>query len=443
MLTLGAYVHYVRRPRSLARYGLVLVLFALGLMSKPMLVTLPVVLLLLDYWPLKRWPTDGVAGGCATGQFSPDRRVPWPLVLEKLPLLALSIVCGVATLWAQQKALQAGSSFSLSLRLGNALVAGIIYLGQMVYPAGLAVFYPYPRNGLATWEVALAGLLLAGISAGVIWQRRERPWLLTGWFWYLVMLLPVIGIIQVGEQAHADRYTYLPQIGVYLAVTWLAAEWGAKWHAGQPAAGGLMAGVIAVLMVCAWKQTGYWRDSETLWTHTLACTRDNNVAHCGMGSVLLKRKRVGDAMIEYQQAVRIRPDYVEGYNGLGIALVQKGRLEEAIVQFDKALQIAPANATVQINLAWLLATAPQASLRNGSRAVALAREANGSAGGNNPLLLHTLAAALAEAGRFPEAVQTARRAQRLAVGQSNANLAARLEAELEIYQADRPFHMPE
>ncbi len=238
MLTIGAYVRYARRPWSLARHGLVALLFAMGLMSKPMLVTLPVVLLLLDYWPLQRVEPGKLSG----------------LVLEKLPLFALSAASCAVTFLAQSQAIQSIGSFSLPLRLGNALAASMIYLGQIVYPAGLAAFYPYPLNGLPAWEVALAGLLLVGFSIVAWRERRKQPWLLMGWLWYLVMLLPVAGIIQVGVQAHADRYTYLPQIGVYMAVTWLAAEWGAKWRMGRAALGGLMSAMLAVLMVCAWKQ---------------------------------------------------------------------------------------------------------------------------------------------------------------------------------------------
>ncbi len=201
MLTIGAYVRYARRPWSPARYGLVVLLFALGLMCKPMLVTLPVVLLLLDYWPLQREESRKLSG----------------LVLEKLPLLALSAASCVVTLLAQNGAIQSTELYSMPMRYANALVSGMVYLGQMVWPAGLAVFYPYPHNGLPAWEVALAGMLLAGLSAGAWGRRRKQPWLLVGWLWYLVMLLPVVGVIQVGGQAHADRYTYLPQIGIYVA----------------------------------------------------------------------------------------------------------------------------------------------------------------------------------------------------------------------------------
>ena len=227
MLTIGAYVHFAKRPASMARYGMVLLLLALGLMSKSMLVTLPLVLLLLDYWPLQRKESAG------------------RLVLEKIPLLAVCAAVCVVTLLAEREAMSAGGAISLANRLGNALAACVIYVRQMIWPTGLAVFYPYPRAGFSAWESALAGMLLAALSAVALFLRRKQPWILVGWLWYLVMLAPVLGVIQVGGQAHADRFTYLPQIGIYLALTWLVAQWPVN----RLVLGGLMTGVLAAFMV--------------------------------------------------------------------------------------------------------------------------------------------------------------------------------------------------
>ncbi len=570
MLTIGAYVRYARRPWSPVRYGLVVLLFALGLMCKPMLVTLPLVLLLLDYWPLQRLETRQLSG----------------LLLEKLPLLVLSAAGCIATLLAQREGIQSVGSFSLPMRLANALVACVVYLGQMVYPAGLVAFYPYPLNGLPAWEVVLAGMLLAGLSAVALGQRRQKPWILTGWFWYLAMLLPVVGLVQVGDQAHADRYTYLPQIGLYVAVTWLVAEWGAKRQAGwlhqgalRVAFGGLMTCVVGGLMFCAWKQAAYWKNSEILWNHALACIPRNDVAqfnlgnafrqegktdeaithyqnalqirpnyaqahdnlghvfllkgkvdeaishfqkalqiqpglanahfnlgnalrqearmdeaiaqfqialqikpdftaarinlgkalfqegkveeaiaqyqialqtnpgdaegHYDLGVALLQARRADEAILQFQNALQIRPDYALAQNYLGNASLQKGRVTEAITHFQKALQIEPANPAIANNLAWLLATWPEASVRNGKQAVALAERANQLASGGNPFVLCTLAAAYAEAGRFSEAVETAQRALHLAEAQSNTSLAGQLQIQIKLYQAGSPFHLPQ
>jgi tetratricopeptide (TPR) repeat protein len=326
MLTIGAYVRYARRPLSYPRYGMVMLPFAMGLMCKPMLVTVPLVLLLLDYWPLQRKETAG------------------RLMMEKLPLLALSAALCVATMLAQSKSIQSTETVSLPLRLANALATCMVYLGQMVWPAGLAVLYPYPRNGLPLWEVALAGIALAGFSAVALRRRRGQPWLLIGWLWYLITLLPVVGIVQVGTQAHADRYTYLPQIGIYLAITWLVADWRVRWlrHGSlRVAFGGLMAGVLALFMVCAWQQTAYWQNSETLWPCTLACTTDNDIAQDNLGIALFRKGKVDAAIACFQQALQIRPDFAEARNNLGNALLQMGKVDDAIACFQQALQIRP------------------------------------------------------------------------------------------------------
>jgi protein O-mannosyl-transferase len=554
MLTIGAYVRYARHPWSPLRYGLVVLLFAMGLMCKPMLVTLPLVLLLLDYWPLRRTESTG------------------KLVLEKLPLLALSAASCLLTLLVQKEAMSTTASISVPLRFANALTTCMVYLGQMVWPAGLAVFYPFPHNGLPPLELALAGVLLAGFSVTAWAARRKQPWLLIGWVWYLVMLLPVVGIIQVGRQAHADRYTYLPQIGIYLAVTWLVAE----WRVNRAVMGSLMAGVVTVLMFCAWKQTGYWKDRETLWTRTLTCTTGNDTAHNNLGYVLFQKGRVDEAIdhfrrtlqidpnykdthynlanallqkgnldeaiVQYREALQLKPDHVEALvnlgnalrqtgkadeaiiqyqkalqtdpdnadarNNLGIVLFQKGRTDEALTQFQKvlqinpdnadahdnlgsallqtgkadeaigqfqmalhskpddaqthynlgsafyqkgrmaeaineyqrALQIKPVNPEVQNNLAWLLATCPDASLRNGNKAVELAQQANEITGRRNPIILNTLAAAFAEAGKFDAAKLTIQRAIELASAAGRQGLAEQLNKELKRYEAGRALH---
>jgi tetratricopeptide (TPR) repeat protein len=504
MLTIAAYVCYVRHPRVWWRYGSVLLLFALGLMCKPMLVTLPLVLLVLDYWPLRR------------------AELPGKLAMEKLPLLALSIGACVATFLAQAGAMRSMDLFSLPFRLGNALLACSVYLGQMVFPAGLSVFYPYRRDGLPTGEMVLAGMLLVGFSAVAWWQRRRQPWLLSGWLWYLLMLLPVVGIIQVGAQSHADRYTYLPQIGICLAVTWFVGSVTvpvalagvtpgsprAKKVFGETLALPIIAvAILAILMVSASKQAAYWRNNERLWAHALACTTGNEVAHYYLANELLRKGQTEEAINHFQSALRIRPDYAMAHNNLGNAFFREGRTDEAISQFQAALELKPDFAeahynlgvafsqsgktdgaiaqyqkalqlkpdyahardnlgktlfikgrvgeaiaqyqealrfkpddpAMENNLAWFLATAPDASLRDGRKAVELARQANALAGGKDPVIYHTLAAAYAEVGQFSDAIQSAQQAINLAGTAGQKDLAKQFNEELKRFQAGLPL----
>jgi tetratricopeptide (TPR) repeat protein len=593
VLTLWAYVRYVRRPFSLGRYLAVAAFFALGLMAKPMLVTLPAVLLLLDYWPLER------AG----------KSVSWRwLLLEKLPLLALSVASSVMTLLAQRTAMKTTDDLSFSARIANALVAYTVYLRQMVCPTGLAVFYPHPRDGLPAWEAAGAAVLLAAITAVVLARRQRQPYLLVGWLWYLGMLVPVIGLLQVGDQAMADRYTYLPQIGICLVLAWAAADAAAHLGSSARACGGWATIVLAVMTAAAWQQTTYWRDSEALWYHALDCTSQNYMAHynlacalqhhgafpeaaahyketleitphyapahVNLGELLADHGRLAAAMDHYRQALQAEPDnadahnnlgrllarlgqsdeaiahfqralatdpdcaeahnnlgnelaargeiaaasghfqraldldpgFVQVHNNIGVMLAGQGRLEEAIAHYQEALRVKPGYAAARINLgraladcgrldesiacyrkalelepasapshvnlaavlarqgkrpdalahlreaarlspddgvvlsclAWTLATSPDGPLRNGAEAVAVAQRAARLSGGREPSIQNTLAAAYAEAGRFPEAVQTAADALALAAARKNNALAAGLRARLKLYAAGSP-----
>jgi tetratricopeptide (TPR) repeat protein len=509
MLTLWAYARYVRNTRSTNRYLVVVVLFALGLLCKPSLVTLPFALLLLDYWPLQRFGAGAVAGGKLAGQrggFSVFAR----LVVEKAPLFALSAAASVMAPIAEGEAMAPLAGVPFLARMGNSIMSYVTYLRQMVCPVDLAPLYPFAARDLSGWKIILALALLVAISAAAVAAWRKRPYLLVGWLWYLGILVPMIGIMQVGGFAHADRYTYLPMIGMCFALTWAAADLCAGWRHRNAVLGGCSATVFIALIFCARAQTSYWRNSESLWTRTLACTSDNFIAHNNLGDALLEKGSVGEAIIQFQKALQIQPnlaethynlgnallqkgdmdeaiahyqralqikpgyakthynlgnallqrgdideaiahyqqalqvkhDYAEAHNNLGYALLQKGNVDEAIAHYQQALQIRPDYAKALNNLAWALAACPQASLRNGNKAVELAQRANQLAGNGNPDFLDTLAIAYADAGRFPEAVETARRALQLAEAQSSASLADAIRSQLELYQAGKPFHLP-
>jgi protein O-mannosyl-transferase len=499
-LTLGSYVRYVREP-SFGRYLAMSILLACGLMSKPMLVTTPVVLLLLDYWPL--------------GRVS-DLRSVARLATEKVPLFGLSLVSTVVTFALQVHSPSSVGQLPFAWRLQNALVSYVTYIWQMFWPANLAVFYPHPDDRLALWQVALAAGVLIAITWFAFALRRSRPYLLVGWLWYLIMLLPVIGIVEVGLQGHADRYTYLPHVGLYLALTWLIVDVSISLRARKEILATAAVVIVIALTACAWKQTTYWRDSETLWAHTLAVTKGNDIAltnmgvflkdrgqldgalsyferalavrsasehyhyrlslaviHDNVGEVMARKGRLDDAASNFQQAISYRPDYPDANYNLGIllfrkgdyggaieqfqrtlsvspndpgtnamlgnALVQKGLLREAAGHYQKALELEPKSELALNNLAWLLAAGPDDSLRDGRRAIELALKLNQVTQRNNPFYIRTLAAAYAEAGQFENAVETGQSASGLAHVQGQHALAAQIQEETDLYRQHRPL----
>jgi tetratricopeptide (TPR) repeat protein len=615
ILTLGAYTGYCRNS-SVSRYLLALGLFALALMSKPVAVTLPFVLLLLDYWPLRRFTSPSIADAGSRSNSPPpfQTRTALRLVFEKLPFFLLAMGLSIVTFHSQKTmgAMTALNTVTLPVRMENALVSYAAYILNLFWPVNLAVLYPY-KITLPMWQVAGAFVLLTAITLLVLVAARRCPWLPVGWFWYFGMLLPAIGILQVGAQARADHYTYLSLIGLFLMVTWAVEKLCPSWPRRKLVLGFLMTAVLAILTVCTSTQISYWRNSETLWTHALACTSDNSIGHYNLGTELLHQGRLNETMVQYQKALQIRPDYADAHLNFGNALLQQGKMDEAIVHYQKALQIQPDNAeacnnlgsvlfqkgrvdeaiayfqkalqlkpdymeahsdlgsalflrgnadeailqfqkalqispdcagahlnfgnallqqgkmdeailqfqkalqiqpdnaeacnklgnvllktgrvdeaisqfqkalqikpdsvealanlgnallqkgrapeaiaqfqkALQIkpdymevlnNLAWVLATSSQASLRNGNQAVALAQRANQLTGDGNPVILGTLAAACAEAGRFSEAVATAQRALQLAGAQSNPALANIIRSQIKLYQAGVPFHLSE
>ena len=353
-LTLWLYARYVESPQSWRRYAAVILCDALGLTAKPMLVTLPFVLLLLDYWPLGRF--GGLRGGFAEPA-AKSRRIPQGLhlpyarlVFEKVPLFVLAAASCVVTLAAQQQAIQSLEQLTVSRRLANAALAYVEYIVKMLYPSGLAPFYPLPNELPPTWEIVGAATVLAAISAIVIAARRQCPYLVVGWIWYLGTMVPVIGLVQVGGQSMADRYTYLPQIGLYLAIVW-----GVRHLAGarrRPiwALTAVSSLVLAVLAIFAFRQTQYWRDSITLWTHTLDCTTQNANAEYSLGYDLAELGRIDEAIDHYKKALRIHPNYSKAHNNLGLALAGRGKIDEAIEHFQQAIESDSKNAEAHNSL---------------------------------------------------------------------------------------------
>ncbi|MGO9108225.1 MAG: tetratricopeptide repeat protein [Thermoguttaceae bacterium] len=444
MLTLWFYARYVERPASWSKYLLVVASFALGLTAKPMLVMLPFVLLLLDYWPLGRGQGAGSgeqraknreqgagsgeqrAGGapgvpaCGSrvgkqtagrgrdaGQSLADRGpkddrlrildfrsqvsgscspLPAPcsllsLVVEKIPLLVLTAASCSVTLAAQRYAMRPSEHVTFLCRVANAAVAYVAYLGKMLYPAGLTVLYPLPIDSPPAWEVVAAFSLLLAISTVVFAVRQKCPYLLFGWLWYLGTLVPVIGLVQVGFQAMADRYTYLTQIGLYAAFAWGVMHATGSWPYRRWAFATVSVLLIAGSMVCAWQQTQYWCDSRTLWSRALACTSQNPIAHYSLGNDLVGRRRLDEAIAQYRASLKIRPDYAPTHVNLGLALASRGHLDEAIAHYQKALEIEPNFVAAHVNVGLALASRgrPDEALRHYQKALALASAQNDKA----------------------------------------------------------------
>jgi tetratricopeptide (TPR) repeat protein len=339
LLTTAAYVGYVRR-RSAFQYALVIILFAIGLMAKPMLVTLPCALLLLDYWPLGRFNPVTVVAKKKTREIPPNR---WALVAEKLPLFGLALGSCVVTYIVQQRggAVRSLAGLSLWARAANAVVSYVRYVEKTAVPRQLAVFYPHPKDGIPWWEVLGALIVLGAITASVIRWRKRHPYLTVGWLWYLGTLVPVIGLVQVGSQAIADRYTYVPGIGLLVMAAWgvPALVPAVRYRRAALAVGA--AGVAAALALGAWNQLGYWRDSVTLFEHALAVApRDNDFAHFNLGIALKRAGRPDDAATHFAEAVRIRPSYVNAHIYLGLIEYERGKYEEATRHYGDALDYA-------------------------------------------------------------------------------------------------------
>jgi len=334
MLTIWAYVSYAKDQTSkrFVRYGLVVFFFALGLMAKPMLVSLPLILLLLDFWPLRRTKQWGA------------------LICEKLPLLALSLASSVITIIAQRTAMAGLEQFPLSSRLANAAVSCVTYIAMMIWPSGLALVYPYHPVPPWKFAAALVALAIAGIVA--VRLSAKYPYLIVGWGWFLLSLAPVIGVVQVGVQSMADRYTYIPFIGLFVIVVWGAHDMLLRWKSIPISAisvGGL--GLVAVAALAAHQQVGFYKDSFTLWTRTLQVTTDNWNAHDNLGMVLAGAGRLEEAIREFRVGLKIKPDDAAAHANLGTALGNAGKTQEAISEFSVSLRLNPNDARVRQNMA--------------------------------------------------------------------------------------------
>ncbi len=480
LLSLISYARFAQCKMQNAKrknlwYGAALMLFGLGLMSKTMLVTWPFVMLLLDVWPLQRVTGDGwrVSGK------------DWQrLVIEKLPFFVLSVVFSVITVLVQKGAgaISGIGQIGIADRLTNATMSYVRYLGNTVWPVKLAVIYPHPAGYYATaerwagWQVGLAAIGLLVISVWCLRLLWSRPYLAVGWFWYLGTMLPVIGLVQVGEQAMADRYTYIPLIGPVISLVWGIADFSKRWSFRGTLLWAVTGLLLVVGTVATRHQVAYWENTVRLFERTLAVTSANPSAHFAVGVGLEKDGEIEAAVGQYRAAIAIDPGYQKAHYNLGqlfrkqerwteaathyraaltanpadvpshlnlAAVLQSlNQASEAVVEFEEALRLDPDSIEALNNLAWILATSDEDKIRDGARAVSFGEKACALSNENLPTVVGTLAAAYAEAGRFVDAVKAGERARDLAARVGQADLAQRNEDFLELYRAQKPYHDP-
>jgi len=352
LLALAAYGWYARKPQ-VGRYLVVAALFALGLMAKPQVITLPFVLLLWDYWPLQRMFAASATSEAQTSAVFPERSLSW-LVLEKLPLFAIATASAVITVKSQLAidGIDVDKSMSFSIRLGNAIVSYVRYLRKAFWPSRLAPFYPHPGTSLAAWQVFAALVVLLAISALVVWRRRRR-YLLVGWLWFLGTLVPMIGLVQVNRQAMADRYAYISFIGLFILVSWGVADFAEQRHLSLFWLRGASVAVLLLLAAVTYRQVGFWGDNLTLWSHALEVTQNNYFAENIVGSMLMDQGQAEAALPHLHAATEMNPSDPSAYMSIGAYDQQHGDPRQAIEQYQKT--IALTDSAVQKNL-WLRST---------------------------------------------------------------------------------------
>jgi protein O-mannosyl-transferase len=381
LLTMWAYVRFVNRPR-IADYLLMVAFFALGLMAKPMLVTLPFVLLLLDYWPLNRIKS---------------KHSLLLLFMEKIPLFAMVITSSVVTYLIQRKgeAITIFAILPLKSRVLNALVSYIGYIEKMLWPVRLAYFYPHPGPDISVLYAFVSAVLLLAVTVFILRFSKNHRYLVTGWFWYLGTLIPVIGLVQVGVQAMADRYSYITLTGLFIIIAWGLPELFGRRKVALVV---FSVTVLVALTICTYIQLQYWKDNLSLFQHALKVTDNNYKAHLCLADVLLEEGRVNEAIHHNIEAVRIRPDFIETHNDLGSNLYKIGRVDEAIYSYKMALEINPADAEVNANIGVALAT--KGDFARAERHYRIAVKTM-----NTPAVHNNLGYALANMGKLDEAIE--------------------------------------
>lgn len=437
LLTMYAYIGFVER-RTLGRYLVIVLPFVLGLMSKPMLVTLPFVLLLMDYWPLGRFRLNQQS----LQEFQPTngRYSLLSLVWEKVPLLALSTLSSLVTLHAQHAsgAVSSLETLSLDVRITNALVSYAKYIGKTICPSHLAAFYPHP-DSLPLWQVIGAVLLLGFLSFMVLSKRKRLPFLAVGWFWYIGTLVPVIGLVQVGRQAMADRYTYVPLIGLFIMLAWGITEFMSKWRFRITVLAFLTGVLFPSLMISTWGQVNHWKDTVALFRHAANATQRNYMAHVNLGTALAEQGDYEEALEHLNKAVQFGPDHPETHFKLANALADRGNLEKAISHYYKAVELKPDHLYAHYNLGVFLTRQDRLkeAFSHYSEALLIKPDSADAHSG--------LGTVLAKQGNYQEAIHHFREALRITPGHKDAekNLKKAMAFQDHVDESNKPYRRVE
>jgi tetratricopeptide (TPR) repeat protein len=398
MLTIAAYIRYVERPCT-GRYLIVLLALCLGLMAKQMLITLPFVLLLLDYWPLRRlvFERGGLCDYTHSCAFVSARRC----ILEKLPLLIPSVAAGITVYLVQEHSgvMKSFTLYPVVYRIENAPVAYVVYIVKMLWPSRLAVFYPHPLGSLPIWKVLCSTLLLVFITGVVIWRMDREPYLVVGWLWYIGTLVPVIGLIQLGNQEMADRYTYVPSIGIFVMAAWGAAELLSRWRYRQVVLGVTAGVVLALLLTCTRMQVRHWQNSLTLYEHAIDVTLDNAIMHNILANQLSDKGRFDDAVIHFNEALRINPYYLMARHNKGKTLLEMGKTDEAIALFTEVLAADNSSSEVysDLGVAYARKNKLELAIENYNKALELKPD--------YPNAHYNLGSALSKQGKYDDAIK--------------------------------------
>jgi Tfp pilus assembly protein PilF len=433
-LTMAVYIWYTKRP-GIWRYTAVFAIYGLSIMTKPMVVTLPFVLLLLDYWPLERFTAEHA-------ETTEKKNIIKKLIIEKIPLFALSAISSVITVIAQRAggAISSLTKTPLDLRIINVFVSYIRYIHKLIWPSGLAVFYPYYQRNFGNATVIFSIVVFVIITIFCLYLGRKKKYTAMGWLWFVGTLVPMIGLVQVGAQAMANRYMYISMIGLLIIIAWSVKELIANYPGLKYAAAVSAAAVLSVAVILTRTQVKHWENNLTLFGYALEVTDRNFLAESCYGMALVEKQQPREAVPHLKKAIKISPGFSDAYSNLGTAYILLGRNKEAVKYLQKAIELKSDNTKALNNYAWLLATQKEVSAEDAAKSFELAFRACELTKHKYPELLDTLAVAYAAAGRFAEAIKISNQAIDIAKVTRQENLVDEIQSRIKLYKEGQRYY---